>query len=256
MIGNILNISIFLELIKIEETMKKFASLILIVSFQGFTVFGQSIGELKRQAEIQKLKADNFPKSELFIGANLNSNFGTVESTTNSINLESVSVEFDNFIPSFRLGYKYLLTPEKHHGLFIHFNRYSKRALKFSDSNDFNPAFDTSFNEIQAGVVYGKFQLGFGKILDDQVLSSTNPEQSSSYSLNTIGLSYVLYRSNDLSDPRKLSDYWTVNTGLNYISDFEDLNYTSLSIGFNYHFTFQRSLELEDKIWLQKRTFE
>ena len=144
----------------------------MIFCFQGLTVYGQSIGELKRKAEIQKLKADNYPKSELFFGANLNSNFGTVESTTNTINLESVSMEFDNFIPSFRVGYKYLLNPEKHHGLFFHFNRYSKKALKFSDSNDFNPAFDTSFNEIQAGVVYGKLQLGIGKILDDQVLSS------------------------------------------------------------------------------------
>lgn len=236
--------------------MTKLISIIIIFCFQGLTIYSQSIGELKKKVEIKKLKADNYPKSELFFGANFNSNFGTIESTANNLNLESVSMEFDNFIPSFRVGYKFLLTPEKHHGLFIHFNRYSKKAINFSDSNDYNPAFNTSFNEIQAGVVYGKFQLGFGKILDDQVLSSANPEQSSSYSLNTIGLSYVLYRSNDLSDPRKLSDYWTVNTGLNYISDFEDLNYTSLSIGFNYHFTFQRPLDLEDKIWLQKRTFE
>lgn len=236
--------------------MKKLVLLILIFCFQGLTVYAQSIGELKKKGEIQKLKADNYPKSELFFGANLNSNFGTVESTTNTINLESVSMEFDNFIPSFRVGYKYLLNPEKHHGLFFHFNRYSKKALKFSDSNDFNPAFDTSFNEIQAGVVYGKLQLGIGKILDDQVLSSAEQEETSSYSLNTVGLSYVLFRSNDLSDPRNLSDYWTVNAGLNYVSDFEDLNYTSFSIGFNYHFTFQRPLDLDDKIWLQKRTFD
>ena len=103
--------------------MKKLVLLILIFCFQGLTVYGQSIGELKRKAEIQKLKADNYPKSELFFGANLNSNFGTVESTNNTINLESVSMEFDNFIPSFRVGYKYLLNPEKHHGLFFHFNR-------------------------------------------------------------------------------------------------------------------------------------
>jgi hypothetical protein len=236
--------------------MKKLASLIMIICFQGFTVHGQSIGELKKKAEIQKLKADNYPKSEFFFGANLNSNFGTLESTTNTINLESVSMEFDNFIPSFRLGYKYLLNPEKHHGLFIHFNRYSKKALKLSDSNDFNPAFDTSFNEIRAGVVYGKLQLGIGKILDDQVLSSSSQEETASYSLNTVGLSYILFRSNDLSDPRNLSDYWSVEAGLNYVSDFEDLNYTSFSIGFNYHFTFQRSLDLDDKIWLQKRTFD
>jgi hypothetical protein len=235
--------------------MKKMAFITLIFALQAFMANGQSINELKKEAEIEKLRADNYPRSELFVGAYLNSNFGTLESTSNTLNLESVSMEFDNFIPSFRLGYKYLLTPEKHHGLFVHFNRYSKRALKFSDSEDFIPAFDTSFNEIQLGVVYGKFQLGIGKILDDQVLSSSELNESLTYSLSTVSLSYVLFRSNDLSDPRNLSDYWTVNAGLNYVSDFEDLNYTSFSIGFNYHFTFQRPLDLDDKIWLQKRTF-
>ena len=236
--------------------MKKIVSIIFICCFQCFMVQGQTIGELKKKEEIKKLKADNYPKSEFFFGANLNSNFGTIESTPNTIDLESISMEFDNFIPSFRVGYKYLLNPERHHGLFIHYNQYSKKALRFSDSNNFNPAFKTSFNEIQVGVVYGKLQLGIGKILDDQVLNSDDQGNTTSYTLNTVGLSYVLFRSNDLSDPRSLSDYWTVNAGLNYISDFEDLNYSSFSIGFNYHFTFQRPLDLDDKIWLQKRTFD
>ena len=42
---------------------------------------GQTIGELKKKVEIKKLKADNYPKSEIFIGANLNSNFGILSST-------------------------------------------------------------------------------------------------------------------------------------------------------------------------------
>jgi len=239
--------------------MKKIVSIIFICCFQCFMVQGQTIGELKKKEEIKKLKADNYPKSEIFIGANLNSNFGILESTRTTLNVESVSMEFNNFIPSFRLGYKYLLNPEKHQGLFIHFNRYSKKALVFSDSNDFNPAFNTSFNEIQAGVVYGRVQFGIGKILDDQVIITSSVEeeqQTQSYSLNSVELSYVLFRSNNLKDPTTISNYWTVNAGLSYVSDFEDLNYTSFSIGFNYHFTFQRPFDLEDKIWLQKRTFD
>jgi len=57
--------------LKIEEIMKKLVLLILIICFSGFTGHSQSIGELKKKAEIQTLQADNYPESELFFGAHL-----------------------------------------------------------------------------------------------------------------------------------------------------------------------------------------
>lgn len=215
----------------------------------------QNISALQKKSEIKKLKLDNYPKSEFYIGVNLNSDFGTIESTENSLNLKSVSMKFDHFLPSFKIGYKYLLNPEKHHGLFAHINHFSKRSITFSNNEKFVPAFDSSFNEIQIGLVYGRLQLGYGVILEENKIN-INTIKNKTYKLNSIGANYTLFRSNNLRNPRTISDYWAVNTGLNYFTDFKDLNYTSFTIGLNYNFTFNRSLDLKDKIWLQKRTFE
>ena len=216
-------------------------------------VKAQDIYKLKKKLEIKKLKSDNYPTSEIFLGLNLNTNFGTIKSTENTLNLESVSLELDNYIPSFNLGFKYLLNPKKHHGLFIQVNHYSKKALKFNDNTSFNPAFENSFNEIKVGVVYGRLQLGYGKILEQQIIQKN---ETVKYSLNSLNLSYTIFRSNRLKNPRTIKDYWSVNTGFNYVSDFDDLNYINFSLGFKYHFTFNRKLDLKDKIWIQKRTFE
>ena len=228
---------------------------LILLFFTSIISYAQDINRLQKKAEIKRLKSDNYPKSEIFIVFNLNSNFGTIENTENTLNLKSVSMEFDNFIPSFRLGYTYLLNPEKHRGLFAHINHFSKRSITFSGNEEFIPAFNTSFNEVQVGIVYGRLQLGYGIILDEQIINSNTPN-SRSYKLNSIGANYTLFRTNNLRNPKNISDYWTMNAGLNYVSDFEDLNYISFSIGLNYCFTFNRSLDLKDKIWLQKRTFD
>jgi hypothetical protein len=218
-------------------------------------VFNQNLDNLVRKAEINKLKQENYPKNEFYLGLNLNSNFGAVNTTESTILVSSATMELDNLIPSYRLGFKYLLNPEKHHGFFLQYNGYSKKSFQFSENADFSPAFSGSFSEIQAGIVYGRVQFGYGRVLKEQVVLEEN-DVSKSYNLNSINLQYTWFRSNKLRTPKSIKDYWTSTIGFNYLTNFDDLDYTSFSIGLNYHFTFNRKLSLENKIWLKKRTLD
>ena len=252
----------FFELTSSYMKSKLTILIIIFISFIHNDIFSQNTHDLKKEAEIQRLRSDNYPVSEIFVGFDMNTNFGIIENTSNTINLETTRVQLDNIIPSFNIGFKYLLNPERHHGLFIGFKRFSKRALTLSNDNDYAPAFDTSFNELKIGVVYGRLTFGYGQILDDQTVTSTLTiddeviTSTSNYKLSSLGLTYTIIRSNRLDNPSDIRDYWSLDTGVNYLTDFEDLNYMSLSVSLKYHFSFNRPLDLKDKIWLEKRSFE
>lgn len=212
----------------------------------------QNISKLKKKLEIKKLKSDNYPKSEIFFGINLNTNFGSIQSTENSLNLRSANIKFDNYIPSLNLGFKYLLNPKKHHGFFVQINHYSGKALKFNNSNSFIPVFQNAFNEIRTGIIYGRLLIGYGKYLEKQI---SQEEMTEINRFNNLSLNYTIYRSNRLKNPLNIKDYWSLSSSINYISDFKELNYINFSLGFKYHFSFNRKLSLKDKIWLKKRDF-
>ena len=173
---------------------------------------------------------------EFFIGFNATSSFGNVVSTDNSIFLdpETTNFNFDRMFPSFKFGYKYYVNPEQRVGFFVQYKANSKKfiRLKSDVDSDYQFPFDDNFNEVQIGITAGPFDFSYGKLLNKMQVNGSEID----FKTASINLSLITTDGR----PRGQLSYFNLYTGVNLISDFDDLSYLNLLIGLNYHLRFNR----------------
>ena len=174
---------------------------------------------------------------EFFIGFNATSSFGNVVSTDNSIFLdpETTNFNFDRMFPSFKFGYKYYVNPKQRVGFFVQYKANSKKfiRLKSDVDSDYQFLFEDNFNEIQIGVTAGPFDFSYGKLLDKMLVNGNEID------FKTASINLSLIQTDGY--PRGQRSYINLYTGVNLISDFDDLSYLNLLIGLNYHFRFNKT---------------
>ena len=65
---------------------------------------------------------------------------------------------------------------------------------------------------------------------------------------NTASVNLSIITTDGLQKGKR--NYFNLYGGVNFISDMEDLSYTNLVIGLNYHLRFNRKLSKEDRKYL------
>jgi hypothetical protein len=197
-----------------------------------------------KKLERNRILSLSIKDQEFYFGINATSSYGNIINNDNAISLNSEESNFnyDNILPSYKIGYRYFFKPLKRFGLFTNLRGHSFKSIEVNES-DYEFPFSETFTELQAGVSFGVFDVAYGQFLKPSIING----QEINFKTVSVNLSLL---TTDNQDKGK-RNYVHLYTGLNLISDFNEVNYINISVGLNYHIRFNRKLNQTDKRYLR-----
>jgi len=230
-----------------QNNLNKLNKLVINGSYNSkYDIFVSEYRVARRKFEKNQLLIKSPKNQELYFGINATTSYGNILSSNDVLLLDpqTSNFNFDKFLPAFKIGYRYYFNPKKRLGIFFQYKSNSNKFIQLSSDtdSDYEFPFTNNFNEAQVGFSAGPFDFSFGKILNKMNVNDNEVD------FNTASVNLSIITTD--GSPKGKKNYFNLYGGVNLISDMEDLSYTNLVIGLNYHLRFNRKLSKENRKYL------
>ena len=235
------------NILKAKSILENLYNLVILDGYSSkYQFLNNEFKVARKKFEKDRLLSASPKNQEFYFGINATTSYGNIISSDEALLLdpETTNFNFDKFLPSFKIGYRYYFNPKKRLGIFFQYKSNSNKFIELSSDadSDYEFPFNSNFNEAQVGFSAGAFDFSFGKILDKMDVNGNDVD------FNTASVNLSIITTDGL--PKGKRNYFNLYGGVNFISDMEDLSYTNLVIGLNYHLRFNRKLSKEDRKYL------